>query len=377
MAGKRKQHTAAFKARVALAALQGDRTVNELACPGGVHPTLIHPWKKRLRTGADQVFSNGSKAATADAQAQEAELFEQIGRPKMELARLKKKAGRSPDRLRPLVDAADPALSVRRPCRLLGLSRPSLSYEPVAETADNLRLMRLLDEEYPAHPFLGSRRRTAWLTAQGGAVNRKRVQRLVRRMGLGAIYPKPQLRAARAGHRVYPYWPRNGTIQRPDRVGSTGIPYVPPARGFLYLAAVIAWFSRYVLAGRRSNTVGGSFCLGMLGDALSRGRPEAFNTDPGVPFTAAAWAGRLESAGVAVSGDGRGRCRDNVFVERLGRTVKDEDIYLRGYEAVPAPQRGLGRYFPYYNDERRRQALGYRAPAAVYEQGRAGGRPAG
>jgi putative transposase len=268
-------------------------------------------------------------------------------------------------------------LTVRRQCELLGLSRSSLYYEPVPESVENLRLMRLLDKEYTTHPFLGSRRLTAWLMGQGEAVNRKRVQRLMRLMGLEAIYPKPKLSAARAGHRVYPYLLRNVSIQRPDQVWSTDITYVPLASGFMYLAAIIDWFSRYVLAWRLSNTLDGSFCLEMLDEALSRGQPEVFNTDQGVQFTAQAWTGRLESAGVAVSMDGKGRCLDNVFVERLWRSVKYEDIYLWRYEGVPELQRGLRRYFPYYNEQRLHQALDYRTPAAVYKQGRAGGKSAG
>jgi putative transposase len=260
---------------------------------------------------------------------------------------------------------------VRRQCELLGLNRSSRYYEPVPESADNLRLMRLIDHEYTAHPFLGSRRLTAWLTAQGEAVNRKRLQRLMRLMGLEAIYPKPKLSAARAGHRIYPYLLRNISIQRPDQVWSTDITYVPLSSGFMYLAAIIDWFSRYVLAWRLSNTLDGSFCLEMLDEALRRGRPEVFNTDQGVQFTAQAWTGRLESAGVAVSMDGRGRCLDNVFVERLWRSVKYEDIYLWRYEAVPQLHQGLGRYFGYYNEERLHQALDYRTPAVVYQEGRA------
>src|SRR5215831_19283118 len=373
MAGKRKQHSAAFKAQVALAAVKGDRTVNELAGHYGVHPTLIHGWKKQLFAGADQVFSNGGKSAAADAEAQKAELFEQIGRLKMELEWLKKKSGRSPEQLRPLIEAGHPELSVRRQCELIGLSRSSLYYEAAPETPENLRLMRLLDQEYTAHPFLGSRRLTAWLNEQGEAVNRKRVQRLLRLMGLEAIYPKPRLSAARAGHRVYPYLLRDVTIQRPDQVWSTDITYVPLACGFMYLAAILDWFSRYVLAWRLSNTLDGSFCLEMLDEALGRGRPEVFNTDQGVQFTASAWTGRLESAGVAVSMDGRGRCLDDVFVERLWRSVKYEDIYLWRYEAVPQLQQGLGRYFPYYNEERPHQALGYRTPAQLYREARQAG----
>jgi putative transposase len=260
---------------------------------------------------------------------------------------------------------------------LLGLSRSSLYYQGMPESAENLRRMRLVDQEYTAHPFLGSRRLTKWLCEQGEEVNRKRVQRLLRLMGLEAIYPKPKRSAACPGHRIYPYLLRNVSIERPDQVWSTDITYVPLASGFMYLAAILDWFSRYVIAWRLSNTLDGSFCLEMLEEALSGGRPEVFNTDQGVQFTAAAWTARLESAGVAVSMDGKGRCLDNVFVERLWRTVKYEEIYLRRYETVPELRQGLGRYFPYYNEERWHQSLSYRTPAAVYRQGRVGGKSAG
>jgi putative transposase len=263
-------------------------------------------------------------------------------------------------------------LSLRRQCELLGLSRASLYYEPVPEAAENLRLMRRIDEQYTARPYYGSRRMTAWLTAQGEAVNRKRVQRLMRLMGLEAIYPKPKLSLAGQGHRVYPYLLRDVAIERPDQVWSADITYIPLAKGFMYLAATIDWYSRYVVAWRLSNTLDGSFCLEMLEEALAQGRPEVFNTDQGVQFTAQAWTGRLESAGVAVSMDGRGRCLDNVFVERLWRSVKYEDVYLRCYETVAELQGGLGRYFSFYNEERLHQSLNYRTPAVVYQQERSG-----
>jgi putative transposase len=268
-------------------------------------------------------------------------------------------------------------LSVRRQCELLGLSRSSLYYRPATETEENLRLMQLIDKEYTDHPFLGSRRLTAWLIAQGEEVNRKRVQRLMRLMRLEAIYPKPKTSVPGAGHRIYPYLLRDVAIERVDQVWSTDITYVGLPGGFMYLAAIIDWFSRYVLTWRLSNTLDGSFCLDMLEEALGRGRPEVFNTDQGCQFTAEAWTSRLERAGVAVSMDGVGRWADNVFVERLWRSVKYEDIYLWRYEGVPQLQRGLGRYFPYYNEERQHQALGYRTPAAVYREGRAKGRSAG
>jgi putative transposase len=261
-------------------------------------------------------------------------------------------------------------LSVRRQCELLGLNRSTLYYEPATETPENLGLMRLIDEEYTRHPFQGSRRMAVWLKEDMGyEVNRKRVRRLMRLMGLEAIYPKPNLSAGN-GHRVYPYLLRDVKVERADQVWSTDITYVGLPSGFMYLAAVIDWFSRYVLAWRLSNTLDGEFCLGLLDEALGRGKPEVFNTDQGVQFTASAFTGRLERAGVAVSMDGKGRCLDNVFVERLWRTVKYEEIYLRGYETVPPLQAGLERYFPYYNNERPHQSLGYCTSAVVYNSGK-------
>jgi putative transposase len=268
--------------------------------------------------------------------------------------------------LRALVEPGHAQLSVRRQCVLLGLNRASFYYQAAMETADNLRLMRQLDQEYTRHPFYGSRKLTQWLQQQGEAVNRKRVQRLLQLMGLAAIYPKPRTSQGGKGHRVFPYLLRGVTVTRPDQVWGTDITYVPLAKGFMYLAAIIDWYSRYVIAWRLSNTLEGSFCQEMLEEALGLGRPEIFNTDQGVQFTAEAFTSRLGAAGVAVSMDGRGRCLDNVFVERLWRTVKYEDIYLYGYEGVPELRRGLQRYFRFYNEERFHQSLDYRTPAAVY-----------
>ena len=256
---------------------------------------------------------------------------------------------------------------MRRQCQLLGLSRASLYYQPAGETEVNLRLMRLIDEQYTRRPFFGSRQMTQWLRqTQGEEVNRKRVQRLMRRMGLEAIYPKPRLSLPGQGHRIYPYLLREVVIERPDQVWSADITYVPMANGFMYLAAILDWFSRYVIAWRLSNTLEGSFCVDMLEEALGKGQPEVFNTDQGAQFTAEAFTSRLESAGVAVSMDGRGRWLDNVFVERLWRTVKYEDLYLRCYETVPQLRQGLSGYFGFYNEERFHQSLEYRTPGQVY-----------
>jgi putative transposase len=239
-------------------------------------------------------------------------------------------------------------------------------YRPAETPADDLRLMRLIDEQYTARPFYGSRRMTAWLVRRGEPVNRKRVRRLLRIMGLEAIYPKPRLSAPGAGHRVYPYLLRGVAIERPGHVWSADITYVPLPAGFMYLAATIDWYSRLVVAWRLSNTLDGAFCCEMLEAALAAGTPEVFNTDQGAQFTAAAFTERVERAGAAVSMDGRGRCLDNVFVERLWRAVKYEDVYIRGYETVAELERGLAAYFRFYNHDRPHQSLGYRTPAEVH-----------
>jgi putative transposase len=249
---------------------------------------------------------------------------------------------------------------------LLGLSRSALYYRPAAETAANLALMALIDRQYTARPFYGSRRMTAWLRRQGHPVNRKRVRRLLRIMGLEATHARPRRRGDGRGHRVFPYLLRGVAIERADQVWSADITYVPLAGGFMYLAATIDWYSRLVVTWRLSNTLDGAFCAAMLDEALGRGKPGVFNTDQGVQFTAEAFTGRLERAGVAVSMDGRGRAADNVFVERLWRTVKYEDVYLRGYESVRDLERGLAAYFAFYNHERLHQSLGYKTPAEVY-----------
>ena len=230
--------------------------------------------------------------------------------------------------------------------------------------------MRLIDQWYTAYPFFGSRQMTTWLVRHGELVNRKRVQRLMRLMGLEAISPKPRLSAAGAGHRVYPYLLRGLAIEWPDQVWSADITYVPLSAGYMYLVATIDWYSRYVLGWRLSNTLDGSFCMEMLEECLGHGRPRIFNTDQGVQFTAAAWTSRLEAAGVAVSMDGRGRCLDNVFVERLWRSVKWENVYLHGYAGARELREGLTCYFRFYNEERPHRSLDGRTPAEVYWEGR-------
>jgi putative transposase len=243
----------------------------------------------------------------------------------------------------------------------LELERSTYYYEPAAETAENLALMRAIDRVYLARPYFGSRRVAVELE-----MNRKRVQRLMRIMSLEAIYPKPRTTRRHPKHKIYPYLLRNMEVTHPDQVWSTDITYIPLADGYLYLTAVLDWYSRYVLAWRLSNCLEGTFCCEALDEALGISRPEIFNTDQGVQFTSAAFVGRLQQHSIAISMDGRGRALDNAFVERLWRTVKYEEVYLQEYESVDDALRGLKRYWRFYNQARRHQSLDYRTPADVY-----------
>ena len=231
----------------------------------------------------------------------------------------------------------------------------------MGETVENLALMRAIDEHYLQTPFYGSRKMAVTL-----GINRKHAQRLMRVMGLEAIYPQRRTTRPASGHKIYPYLLRNLAIERPDQVWSSDITYIPLRHGFLYLAAVIDWYSRYVLAWRLSNTLEGSFCLEALDEALSVKRPEIFNSDQGSQFTAAAFTGRLEKCGVAISMDGRGRALDNVFIERLWRTVKYEEVYLKDYDDAWQAETSLREYFDFYCHGRRHQALEKRTPAEVH-----------
>lgn len=254
-----------------------------------------------------------------------------------------------------------------RQCELIGLSRSSYYYAPVATSTEDLALMRLIDEQYTAAPFFGSPRMTAWLQRHGHAVNHKRVERLMREMGLAAIYPRRRKPwRSGAAHRIYPYLLRGVEVSRPDQAWASDITYIRLLRGFVYLVAVLDWFSRYVLAWAVSVSMESDFCVGALDWALQHGKPDVFNTDQGSQFTSAPFTSRLSECGIQISMDGRGRCWDNIFVERLWRSVKYEEVYLHDYQTVPDAVLGLSNYFRFYNTERPHQALGYRTPEEVY-----------
>jgi putative transposase len=262
---------------------------------------------------------------------------------------------------RECIESGLPGLSVRRQCELLGLNRSSWYYRSAGESAENLEWMRRIDKQYLKTPCYGSRKMAKEL-----GISRTRAQRLMRLMGLEAIYPKPHLSRNDTEHRIYPYLLRNVAIVRPNQVWSSDITFVPMPHGWMYLTVVMDWYSRYVLSWRLSNTLDGSLCLEALEEALTHGTPEVFNTDQGVQYTARAFTDRLELAGVAISMDGRGRWMDNVFVERLWRTVKYECVYLHDYATPRALEAGLASFFLFYNDERLHAALDYLTPAALY-----------
>lgn len=256
-----------------------------------------------------------------------------------------------------------------RQCELLGLSRSSFYYQPCGESDLNLQLMRRIDREYTAHPFYGYRKIVHALREEGHAVNKKRVQRLMGVMGLQAMTPGPHTSRPALEHTIYPYRLRGVKIERVDQVWSCDITYLPMPQGFLYLFAVIDWYSRYVLSWKLSNTLDVAFCLEGLEEALRGGKPGIFNTDQGAQFTSREFTARLLSDEITISMDGRGRALDNIFVERLWRSVKYEDVYLKGYETPKEAFAGLGDYFRFYNGERPHQALDYRTPAAIYQAG--------
>jgi putative transposase len=278
---------------------------------------------------------------------------------------------------RGLIDRGAPSPSVRRQCALLGVARSGIYRTPRPANDNDLMLMRRIDEFYMAWPFLGSRRLTTLLRAEGRRINRKRVQRLMRRMGIAALGPKPRTTKPAPGHKIFPYLLRNLVIERTNQVWAADITYIPIGRGFLFLVAVIDWASRAVLAWRLSNTMDVSFCLAALEEALARfGKPEIFNTDQGSQFTSGEFTGMLSAAGIRISMDGRGRWIDNVFIERLWRSLKYEDVYLKGYADGREARAGITEWLAFYNYRRPHQALANRVPMAVWRDGAGAPQPA-
>jgi len=248
----------------------------------------------------------------------------------------------------------------------MDISRSGLYYQPKGISGEDLTLMTLIDRQYLATPFYGARKITACLKSRGQRVNRKHIRRLMRVMELKAIYRRPRTSKPAPGHKIYPYLLSGMKITRPNQVWAADITYIPMARGFLYLVAIIDWYSRYVLSWRLSNTLDAGFCVEALEEALRKGKPEIFNTDQGSQFTGEAFTGLLEQHGIRISMDGKGSYNDNLFIERLWRSVKYEEVYLKAYQDGRDARIGLGNYLRFYNTERLHQTHGYRTPAEVY-----------
>ena len=274
-----------------------------------------------------------------------------------------------------MIDPGSAMIPVTRQCELLGLARSSYYYHSQRDDRYNLYLMNLIDEQFTRTPFYGVERITAWLYRQGQRVNRKRVRRLMRLMGLEAVYPKPRLSLSNQAHKTYPYLLRNLTIDHPDQVWCADITYIRMLHGFVYLVAIMDWYSRCVLSWELSTALDTSFCLSALEKALEASQPEIFNTDQGSQFTSREFTGRLEKDDIRISMDGRGRVFDNIFVERLWRSVKYEEVYLHHYQTVSEARSGLARYFLFYNRERLHEALGYQTPYEVYVKERVTSNP--
>ncbi len=265
-----------------------------------------------------------------------------------------------------MVSRSHPLLSIAKQCQLLSISRSGLYYRPKGTSEEDLNLMKLIDRGYLAAPFYGSRKISVWLGSQGHRVNRKRVRRLMRLMGIRAIYRRPNTSKPAPGHKIYPYLLKDLKITRPDQVWATDITYIPMAKGFMYLVAIIDVYSRYVISWKLSNTLDVRFCVEALEEALLKGKPEIFNTDQGSQFTSEAFTGLLAQNGIKISMDGKGSYNDNLFIERLWRTVKYEEVYLKAYQDGKEVRISLGRYFNFYNNERPHQAIGYQTPAEMY-----------
>ncbi|HFD1171301.1 TPA: IS3-like element ISKpn11 family transposase, partial [Klebsiella pneumoniae] len=349
----RRNHSPAFKAKVALAAIRGEQTLVELSQQFDVHANQIKQWKDQLLDGATGVFGDEAKAEPAGPTVDVKTLHAKIGELTLENDFLGRSARQSGIAGRKEMIDRTHKLSVARQARLLGFSRGSVYYSPRQVSDGDLDLMRRIDELHLDYPFAGSRMLQGLLRGEGTEVGRLHVATLMKKMGIEAIYRRPNTSKPAPGHKIYPYLLRKLAVTRPNQVWAMDITYVPMARGFVYLCAVVDWFSRRVLSWRLSITMEADFCIEAVEDALARyGKPEIFNTDQGSQFTSIDFTAVLKKAEIAISMDGKGAWRDNVFVERLWRSIKYEEVYLHAYKTVSEARAGIGRYLAFYNSRR-------------------------
>ncbi|WLS00685.1 MULTISPECIES: IS3 family transposase [Shinella] len=363
----RRNHSPAFKAKVALAAIRGEQTLVELSQQFDVHANQIKQWKDQLLEGATGVFGDETKAEPSGPTIDVKTLHAKIGELTLEngffirCARQGGIAGR-----KEMIDR-EHKLSVVRQAKLLGFSRGSVYYLPLPVSDGDLALMRRIDELHLDYPFAGSRMLQGLLRGEGLETGRRHVATLMKKMGIEAIYRRPNTSKPAPGHKIYPYLLRKLAVTRPNQVWAMDLTYIPMARGFVYLCAVVDWFSRKVLSWRLSITMEAAFCIEAVEEALARhGRPEIFNTDQGSQFTSIDFTAVLKRSQIAISMDGKGAWRDNVFVERLWRSIKYEEVYLHAYKTVSEARAGIGRYLNFYNTRRPHSSLDRRTPDQAY-----------
>ena len=369
---KRNAHTPDEKAKMVLEVLRGERSINEVASEHGVHPKMLSRWKRDAEINLYVLFQDNTAKKRREEKAHEEELqslYARIGQLTTQNEWLKKKLACElsiPER-RLLIDKDDDKIPVSTQSILLGLNRSGLYYKPVKPTGKDLRIKRMIDEIYTAHPEFGYRRICVWLNKENGlTINHKAVYRHMREMGIQAIYPRQNTSKPAPENPIYPYLLKGLEIQRPNQVWSIDITYIPIRTDWLYLVAIIDWYSRYVLSWRVSDTMEIDFVLDACRDALKEHKPEIMNSDQGSHFTSPKYTSLFLDAGAKISMDHRGRAHDNIFVERLWRTVKFEDVYLKNYDRPRDAREGLNEYMLYYNNKRYHSSLNYQTPSEVY-----------
>ncbi|WP_442970201.1 IS3 family transposase [Roseibium sp. FZY0029] len=364
---KRRNFSDAFKAKVALEALRGDKTIQEIAAKYQVHPNQVSTWKRQAVEGMADVLARGGKSE-GPTEAEVKELHAKIGRLSVEndfLAQGLKKV--SPAKKKAMIRRDHPDLSISQQCKLVKLSRAAFYYMPVGVSGATLELMKAIDRAFTKYPFFGSRQIAAYLRRDGIVVGRQRVRRLMAKMGLEAIYKRPRTSQPHPQHKVYPYLLRGMTIGRPNQVWCSDITFIPVKHGFLYLVAIMDWATRKVLSWRLSNTMHADFCVEALNEAIARfGPPEIMNTDQGSQFTGSAWITTLTEAGIRISMDGRGRCMDNIFIERLWRSLKQEAVYLEDLTDGFKAHGVIRNWMKFYNTERPHSALEHKTTREAY-----------
>ncbi|WP_179253532.1 IS3 family transposase [Brucella pseudogrignonensis] len=363
----RRNHSPAFKAKVALAAIRGEQTLLELSQQFDVHANQIKQWKDQLLEGATVVFGDEAKTEPTGPTVDVKTLHAKIGELTLEndfLGRSARQGGIA--ERKEMIDRTH-KLSAARQAELLGFSRSSVYYSPRPVSDGDLALMRRIDELHLEYPFAGSRMLQGLLKGEGLEVGRLHVATLMKKMGIEAIYRRPNTSKPAPGHKIYPYLLRKLAVTRPNQVWAMDITYIPMARGFVYLCAVVDWFSRRVLSWRLSITMEADFCIEAVEEARVRyGKPEIFNTDQGSQFTSIDFTNVLKKAEIAISMDGKGAWRDNVFVERLWRSIKYEEVYIHAYKTVSEARAGIGRYLTFYNSRRPHSSLDRQTPDQVY-----------